>query len=49
MTMIKPSKYKSISTTDLKSKPVVALNITEKSKANTILNKLMQLIKLKHT
>lgn len=47
--MTEPSKYKSISTADLKAKPVIELNTTEKLKANTILNKLMQLIKLKHT
>jgi len=47
--MIQPSKYKSISTTDLKSKPVVALTVNEKTKVNTILQKLTNLIKLKHT
>lgn len=47
--MTEPSKYKSISTTDLKVKHVIALNTTEKLKTNTILNKLMQLIKLKHS
>ncbi len=47
--MVTPSKYKSISTTDLKSKPVGALTTTEKTKVNVILQKLTNLIKLKHT
>jgi len=47
--MVTPSKYKSISTTDLKAKPVVSLTVTEKAKVNTILQKLTNLIKLKHT
>lgn len=47
--MIEPSKYKSISTTDLKSKPVIVLTANEKAKVNTILQKLINLIKLKHT
>lgn len=47
--MTEPSKYKSISTTDLKSKQVIVLNTTEKAKVGTILQKLTNLIKLKHT
>jgi len=47
--MITPSKYKSISTTDLKNKVVIPLTETEKVKVNTILQKLTNLIKLKHT
>ena len=47
--MITPSKYKSISTTDLKAKVVTPLTTTDKTKANTILQKLTNLIKLKHT
>lgn len=47
--MIKPSKYKSISTVDLKNRPLVQLTSVEKTKANTILQKLTNLIKLKHS
>ena len=47
--MIKPSKYKSVTTTQLKNRVVIALTETEKTKANTILQKLTNLIKLKHT
>jgi hypothetical protein len=47
--MVTPSKYKSISTTDLKTRPITNLVSADKSKVNTILSKLMQLIKLKHT
>jgi hypothetical protein len=47
--MITPSKYKSISTVDLKNRQLVQLTNTEKAKANTILQKLTNLIKLKHT
>jgi hypothetical protein len=47
--MVTPSKYKSISITDLKAKPVIALTTTEKTKVNVILQKLTNLIKLKHT
>jgi hypothetical protein len=47
--MVTPSKYKSISITDLKTRPTTNLVDADKVKVNTILNKLMQLIKLKHT
>lgn len=47
--MRKPTKYKSISTTDLKSKTVTALPENQKVQANTILQKLVDLIKVKHT
>ena len=47
--MIKPTKYKSISTTQLKLRQVDSLNITQKTKVVTILQKLSDLIKLKHT
>ncbi len=47
--MVTPSKYKSISTTDLKNRTLVAANVSEKTKVNTILSKLTELIKLKHT
>jgi len=46
--MIKPTKYKSITTTDLKSKTVLPLEETQKVQANTILQKLVNLIKAKH-
>jgi hypothetical protein len=47
--MIKPTKYKSISTTQLKLRRIDALTNTEKTKVNTILQKLSDLIKLKHS
>lgn len=47
--MTEPSKYKSISTADLKSKPITPLTVTEKTKVNIILQQLTNLIKLKHT
>jgi len=47
--MVIPSKYKSISTTDLKSKPIIALTESEKTKVNVILQRLTTLIKLKHS
>jgi hypothetical protein len=47
--MVIPSKYKSISTTDLKSKPIIALTASEKTKVNVILQRLTTLIKLKHS
>ena len=47
--MITPEKYKSISTTTLKNKVVIPLTDTEKIKVNVILQKLTNLIKLKHT
>jgi len=46
--MIKPTKYKSITTADLKSKTVLPLAETQKVQANTILQKLVNLIKAKH-
>ena len=46
--MTTPEKYKSISTTNLKNKVVIPLTESEKQKANTILQKLTNLIKLKH-
>ncbi len=49
MTMIKPSKYKSITTTELKNRTLLPLTVVEKTKVNTILQKLTDLIKLKHT
>ena len=47
--MITPSKYKSISATDLKNKTIIALTISEKNKVNVILQRLTTLIKLKHS
>lgn len=46
--MRKPSKYKSISTADLKGKTVLPLAEAQKVQANTILQKLVDLIKAKH-
>lgn len=47
--MVTPSKYKSISTTDLKAKVVTPITNADKTKVNVILQKLTNLIKLKHT
>lgn len=47
--MIKPTKYKSISTSQLKLRQVDQLNNTQKTKVFTILQKLSDLIKLKHS
>jgi hypothetical protein len=47
--MIKPTKYKSISTSQLKLRQVSPLNDTKKTKVFTILQKLSELIKLKHS
>ncbi len=47
--MIKPTKYKSITTTDLKGKTVLPLVESQKVQANAILQKLVDLIKIKHT
>jgi hypothetical protein len=46
--MIKPTKYKSIATADLKNKAVLPLTEPQKVQANTILQKLVDLIKAKH-
>ena len=46
--MIQPTKYKSITTADLKSKTVLPLAETQKLQANTILQKLVDLIKANH-
>jgi hypothetical protein len=47
--MIKPTKYKSVTTTLLKNRPVALLNETQKTKVITTLEKLTELIKLKHS
>jgi hypothetical protein len=47
--MIKPTTYKSISTTQLLAKEGDSIDSTKKLKAITILQKLSQLIKLKHS
>lgn len=46
--MIKPTKYKSIATADLKGKTITPLTEPQKLKANLILKKLVELIKIKH-
>jgi hypothetical protein len=46
--MIKPTKYKSITTAELKNKTVTPLAGMQKLKANLILQKLVDLIKAKH-
>lgn len=46
--MIKPSKYKSITTKELKAKTVTPLPEAQKAQANKILDKLVELIKIKH-
>ena len=47
--MITPTKYKSISTKELKARTVNPLTEAQKTQAATILQKLMKLIKAKHT
>jgi hypothetical protein len=47
--MIKPTKYKSISTSQLKLRQVSPLNDAKKTKVFTILQKLSDLIKLQHS
>jgi hypothetical protein len=47
--MIKPTVYKSISTTELLTKQSDAIDSVKKGKVNTILQKLSELIKLKHS
>lgn len=46
--MIKPSKYKSISTKELKTKTVTPLLPAEKVQVNVILSKMVELIKAKY-
>ena len=46
--MIKPSKYKSIPTKEMKAKTVTPLPEPQKVQVNNTLRKLMELIKLKH-
>ena len=47
--MIKPTKYKSVTTSVLKNRPVTLLNQTQKTKVLNTLEKLTELIKLKHS
>lgn len=47
--MKEPLKYKSISTKELRAKTVNPLTEAQKTQATTILQKLMKLIKDKHT
>jgi hypothetical protein len=47
--MIKPIKYKSINVVDLKNRLVIPLSNTQKTKVVNILNKMTNLIKIKHS
>jgi hypothetical protein len=47
--MNKPEKYKSIPTSDIKLRKTISLTNTEKAQTTTILQKLMDLIKLQHS
>jgi hypothetical protein len=47
--MIKPTKYKSINTVDLKLRQASTITEEKKQQTFTILSKLMELIKLKHS
>lgn len=47
--MIEPTKYKSISVSELKTRVAQATPDAKKIQANTILSKLMELIILKHS
>jgi hypothetical protein len=46
--MIKPTKYKSISISQLELRPIVSISTTHKEKVLSTLQKLTDLIKLKH-
>ena len=46
--MTEPSKYKSVATKELKTRPTSPLTTTEKTQVNIVLNKLIELIKVKH-
>jgi len=47
--MNKPTKYKSLSTTEIKQRVATPVTNTEKTKVLTILAKLTDLIKQKHS
>lgn len=47
--MIKPTKYKSITTSEVKLRQASPINQIKKQQAFNILSKLMELIKLKHS
>lgn len=47
--MIKPTKYKSITIADAKLRQGSTISEEKKQKAFTILSKLMELIKVKHS
>lgn len=47
--MIKPTEYKSISTTDIKARTGVAVDASTQASAFSILSKLTELIKAKHS
>lgn len=47
--MIKPTKYKSINTVDLKLRQASPITEAKKQQTLTTLSKLMDLIKLKHS
>ncbi len=47
--MNKPEKYKSIAVSDIKLRKTISLTNTEKTQAVSILQRLTELIKLKHS
>ncbi len=47
--MDKPEKYKSIPVADIKLRKTISLTVAEKTQTTTILQKLMDLIKLQHS
>jgi|688.fasta_scaffold2416092_2 hypothetical protein len=47
--MIKPTKYKSITSEEMKLRQGLSITEAKKQKAFTILSKLVELIKLKHS
>lgn len=47
--MNKPTKYKSIAVSDIKSRQAVPVSTSQKTQAFTIIEKLTNLIKLKHS
>ena len=47
--MIKPTIYKSVSVSEINSRRIDSVSVAEKAKVMLILQKLTNLIKLKHT
>lgn len=47
--MNKPEKYKSIPISDIKLRKTISLTTTEKTQVTSILQRLTELIKLKHS